>query len=96
LFPAEWERSDMLTQEIFNKCLDDTKFKKAAESLFSDYSTGLSMWNESLEKSDNDTQKELTSKAFFAALFKDKKGFEEPLEKEKVKELMGETFSYYL
>jgi hypothetical protein len=96
LFPAEWERSDMLTQEIFNKCLDDTKFKKATESLFSDYSTGLSMWNESLEKSDNDTQKELTSKAFFAALFKDKKGFEEPLEKEKVKELMGETFSYYL
>jgi hypothetical protein len=87
--------------EINNENPLESKFHtilldKSAEALFADYKTGLKIWEDSLEKSDEETQKELASKTFFASLFKDKKGTSEPLSEEKVKEHMGKSFEFYL
>lgn len=84
------------TENPFESKFNERIFKEAAENLFVDYKTGLDIWEESLEKSDEETQKELMAKAFFAMLFKDKKGTTASLDKEKVKEHMSKSFEFYL
>lgn len=88
--------TDMNAENPLASKFDERLLKSSADALFADYKTGLKIWEDSLEKADEETQKELASKAFFAALFKDKKGTSEPLTEEKVKEHMGNSFEFYL
>lgn len=85
-------KSSPTAKPIFN----DDMIKKAAKALFDDYSLGLHVWKKDVEKADEDTLRELVSLDFFATLFRDKGGSEEPLDKEKVQELMGKTFTDFV